>query len=797
MKKIFITLCAAFALVACSDRLNPEIQPVEQSLVFTGRIDDATTRTAIERASGKVEWLEGDLVDICGITYVAHPDAQDASRATFTKLDPLSRNPGANWEGYYVAKYGNVLNQVYDAKGSNCPMTAISETTELTFKNDCGVLRLNVKADGKKIVRVKAGTYGLDCGEGVDITNATDFYIALPEGDYENLKVYFFSEGNEKSLKTYNGSLSVAKNQIIPITFPVALSFVDNNSQMKGIFSVSYQDKVQFSPGTLQYQGSTREWRFAPNQYDVIGNAPGNSVKEGRESQADWIDLFGWSATGLNEIGTDPSDLSFDNSHFRSEATATATEVLRYSNKSDWGYAYFVCNGEKGWYTLSYDEWNFLVNTRPASTINGVENARYAYAKVDGHVGLFLLPDVFEWNEATMGPVPAKINQKVSDWNGTDYTLEQFEAIEGEGVVFLPGPGYMTKNGFSGPGTYGCYWSRTATAAGNAYTFEFDSGNFKFVKSNRSSVSAVRLVKSIPTTYRKEPLPGKFSISSIAKVQFSPGNLQYQASTDTWRFAREQYCYIGFFAGNALREGRDTQEDWIDQFGWGSSGLNEFGAKPHEGSTDNALYKTLGAPMAKEKLTYGNKADWGYAYGIANNEDGWFTMTTDEFLYLINTRKASTVGTVEDARFAKVNVCRHYCMAIFPDEFTWDESSMGPIPSNINKNTATWDSTRYTESQFKAMEQAGVAFLPVSGYYTTSFQSVGNEGDYWTSNGISSTSASIVYFHSSKAQQYEMNRRDHCCVRLVKLCDYNGDPGSIDARAGSLSDYPKEDFVDE
>lgn len=35
-------------------------------------------------------------------------------------------------------------------------------------------------------------------------------------------------------------------------------------------------------------------------------------------------------------------------------------------------------------------------------------------------------------------------------------------------------------------------------------------------------------------------LPGLFSISPTQQVQFSQGNLQYQASTNTWRFAENQ-----------------------------------------------------------------------------------------------------------------------------------------------------------------------------------------------------------------------------------------------------------------
>ena len=55
-------------------------------------------------------------------------------------------------------------------------------------------------------------------------------------------------------------------------------------------FSVSPKQKVLFSPGNLQYKASTKEWRFAPRQYDYIGE---NNIKIS-DTYSGWIDLFGW-----------------------------------------------------------------------------------------------------------------------------------------------------------------------------------------------------------------------------------------------------------------------------------------------------------------------------------------------------------------------------------------------------------------------------------------------------------------------------------------------------------------------
>ena len=80
---------------------------------------------------------------------------------------------------------------------------------------------------------------------------------------------------------------------------------------------------------------------------------------------------------------------------------------------------------------------------------------------------------------------------------------------------------------------------------------------------------------------------GKFTINANGgKVYFSQGNLQYQASTNTWRFAENQWDYVGtqnppygFQAGGTV-SGSDnyyisqTYRGWIDLFCWGTSGYN-------------------------------------------------------------------------------------------------------------------------------------------------------------------------------------------------------------------------------
>jgi hypothetical protein len=88
---------------------------------------------------------------------------------------------------------------------------------------------------------------------------------------------------------------------------------------------------------------------------------------------------------------------------------------------------------------------------------------------------------------------------------------------------------------------------------------------------------------------------GEFSVSSNKKVTFSPGNLQYTQSTNTWSFAENQYDYIGTdnVTGGSVssnqygdsKYGTDLA-DKVDLFGWSTSATN-FGMST---SIDNDDY---------------------------------------------------------------------------------------------------------------------------------------------------------------------------------------------------------------
>ncbi|MBQ9143730.1 MAG: hypothetical protein IJX60_02150 [Paludibacteraceae bacterium] len=263
----------------------------------------------------------------------------------------------------------------------------------------------------------------------------------------------------------------------------------DTSSAGIGVFSVSADKQVTFSQGNLQYTQSTNTWSFAENQWDMIGtdNVTGGSVSSyqyGDEKRgdalADKVDLFG-SSTSATNFGV---------------STSTSTSNSDYSGSFvDWGTNQIGADAPNTWRTLSYDEWNYLLNTRTnASDLRGV-------AQVNGVNGLIFLPD----NWTCPAGVTFKSGFHSSD--GVDYyaayqtfTAAEWSKLESAGAVFLPAAGdrYGSFVGFVQGSGY--YWSATEStefASGVAYCLRFYSDEASVDNGNRVCGLSVRLVKDL------------------------------------------------------------------------------------------------------------------------------------------------------------------------------------------------------------------------------------------------------------------------------------------------------------
>lgn len=332
-----------------------------------------------------------------------------------------------------------------DGSLTKYPMYAESDNNQLAFKNLCGALKLHLtKANtnissisvitDREITGVFSINYNngnpeltyvsgglsstmLSCATAQSIDNGKDFYIYLPAGSYTGLRLEINTDEGLYCIKTANTNISVARSQYTSITLGESdLTFTEPHSQgsLTGLFSVSATKQVRFSQGNLQYQASTSTWRFAEHQYDFVGGVDqygeqfGNVYEEGVQCQNNlissaytgWIDLFNFGCSGWNNGSTtfapDNTGSTYDINYFPSDGEYYDDNGQRISltgEHADWAWHNPIQNGGNQvhmWRTMTEYEWDYLLFNRTASTINGVQNARFAKARVNGVAGLIL-----------------------------------------------------------------------------------------------------------------------------------------------------------------------------------------------------------------------------------------------------------------------------------------------------------------------------------------------------------------------------------------------------------------------
>lgn len=227
-----------------------------------------------------------------------------------------------------------------------------------------------------------------------------------------------------------------------------------------------------------------------------------------------------------------------------------------------------------------------------------------------------------------------------------------------------------------------------------------------------------------------------FSVSANKQVVFSSGNLQYQASTDTWRFANHQYDYVG----ELNSEISPTNENWIDLFGWGT------GNNPTNTSKNEADYATF--------------VDWGTNKIGKDKANTWRTLTKNEWEYLLFKRISAA------ALWGIATVNNIHGLILLPDDFK--------LPEDLNfvaggDGNLEWTLNVYTTYEWEKMEKAGVVFLPASGCrYRSGIHDVQDVGDYWSATPYDSFNADYLYFDSDGADWDYFFRYNGRAVRLVQ-----------------------------
>ncbi|MBO7125120.1 MAG: hypothetical protein J6V74_04685 [Bacteroidales bacterium] len=250
-----------------------------------------------------------------------------------------------------------------------------------------------------------------------------------------------------------------------------------------------------------------------------------------------------------------------------------------------------------------------------------------------------------------------------------------------------------------------------------------------------------------------------FSVSDSTKVYFSQGNLQYQASSGTWRFAEHQWDEIGTFE-NKIIENRG----YIDLFQWGTIIEKENHFFYEIDSIDRNNYVLI------EHRVFVGEDDFGILYNVCdvnNKKSKWRMLTIDEWMYLLTERD----DAIEKIGIANVNITSGF--VLLPDRWK--------IPAGLTfrhgfANDSEMESSltytyrkvnNYSIEEWEKMETNGAVFLPCSGYISTDGGDDDN-GNYWCYS-IDKTSKEYVYLWISVVNAgFDLEADAKMSVRLVQ-----------------------------
>ncbi|MBR2195931.1 MAG: leucine-rich repeat protein [Salinivirgaceae bacterium] len=256
--------------------------------------------------------------------------------------------------------------------------------------------------------------------------------------------------------------------------------------------------------------------------------------------------------------------------------------------------------------------------------------------------------------------------------------------------------------------------------------------------------------------YPTGAITGKFSVSGSKQVWFSQGNLQYQASTQTWRFATNQYDYVGDDSDGNVYVGTQksnnasisaTYAGWIDLFGWGT------GSNP---------------TLCVYGDSYESFSEWGSNIisngGNENDQEMWRTLTKTEWDYLFNHRST-------EYRYTKAKVNGVCGIVLLPDNWNTNTYSFGKY------NDPAADFNTVATGNWNKIEASGAVFLPLAGTRGFDSQTTSPDilfpnswGEYWSKTGYDSNAVSkeaYCFMYSNDDLQFITGQR--CKGKSVRL----------------------------
>ena len=365
--------------------------------------------------------------------------------------------------GTVVARYANAVSAgqyIFQVGASAGVYVLVASANDQTAS-----LKLSLQGNAQ------AGIFEVAATEPVAFLKAADDVIAFNEGETFEFTGYYKKQTD-------------VKTAVITESEEIVFAFErDYEGAIKFAFSVSDDKQVYFSKGNLQYQGLSETWRFAENQYDVIGkdNYYISIAYTG------WIDLFGWGTSGWYTgyaTAFQPYQSDNDAANYFSLDNLTGD----FAN-ADWGVYNAISNGGNHvglWRTLTKNEWEYLLNKR-----TDAQN-KSGQATIDGISGIILLPD--NWT------LPNGLTF-TSGANENTYSTADWTKMEANGAVFLPPAGFRNGTKVKNVGSTGYYWSSTRNNVeiNSSYGIVYETTDSKVstVVVSRNNGISVRLVQDV------------------------------------------------------------------------------------------------------------------------------------------------------------------------------------------------------------------------------------------------------------------------------------------------------------
>ena len=496
MRRTIVTLLLAFSTLFMTQcRKNIESPIHGAKIKVSASVATNGAKTTISDAGG-VEWEEGDKIHVVGETagYLGTIVAKTDGNPVLFEGEINAITEQQIFHYYYVGgKNFNIAGDSYsfeistqtgslvDIAGNHHLMHGASSdvikpnTTDLgsfTMTSMMSIAKMQFARDDQKLLeemtcngaitsvklKVKEGEFDDETKTtgSIALTKVhpeTDYYIALIPGTQT---LSFCQDIAEMKF----AEKEVDPNKFYDITGTVTLHFPVDDI-IKGEFSVSANEKIYFAKGNIYYDGTEKKWKFENMQCDFRTYSNKVAVidsvwKDNGTPANDW-GTFGWSTN--TTYGMSTSETAGDYS----------------GDFVDWGGNF----GEL-WFTLSIEQWNYLLETRASATeLWKIKNIKIkdGSGKEKDLLGLILLPD------GTKNPSIVFDNINCHD------DLSEYNA------VFLPAAGDRTGSVPGNQNTKGFYWTSTtnSSSATDAYRISFAETGFDNVFGGRKHGRPVRL----------------------------------------------------------------------------------------------------------------------------------------------------------------------------------------------------------------------------------------------------------------------------------------------------------------